>query len=64
MLQDLHKHMDRALAESDQGEGVDGDDFMAKFLADLEVREKTEARRMVEDRRQEGLAAQESHLTD
>lgn len=36
-LENLRNRMDRALAESGRGEGIDGEQFMQKMLADLDA---------------------------
>ncbi len=38
-LQELRDRMDKALAEADRGEVVDGEEFMQRMLDELELRE-------------------------
>ena len=42
-LQELRNRMDRALGESDRGEGTDGDQFMQEMLDDLDARHRRKA---------------------
>ena len=42
-LQELRNRMDRALGESDRGEGTDGETFLQEMLDELDVREKRRA---------------------
>jgi len=42
-LKELRNRMDRALGESDRGEGTDGDQFMQEMLDDLDARDRRKA---------------------
>lgn len=38
-IQELRNRMDRALGESDRGEGCDGDEFMRRMIDELDALE-------------------------
>ena len=42
-IQELRRQMDRALGESDCGEGTDGDQFMQEMLDDLDAGHRRKA---------------------